>query len=89
MLVLAMQLFQNSAEKVVWVGRFPELGGSQYLLNFATGRFVPAEDAELAHLQEAKQIVTRTELVDFRSQEATLAGKLTLPAAAGRYRRSS
>jgi len=85
LLVLAMQLFEVSADKVVWVGRFPELGGSQYLLDFVTGRFVPAEDAELVQLMEAKQIVTRTELVSFRSQEAILAGKLTLPAAAGHY----
>lgn len=80
-LILAMQLYELSPERIVWSGRFAELGGATpFVLDFTSGRFVPATAEELAKLGDARRLVTRTETVTFRNGPVRLAGKLTLPA---------
>lgn len=82
-LLLAMQLYRLSPERVVWVGTFPEFGTAKYLLDFASRSFVPATEKEISALSDAKQVVIRTQTVAFHSGGVKLAGKLTLPPTAG------
>lgn len=83
LLVLAAQLYRVTPERVVWMGKFAELGADTFLLDFGTGRFVRPTDAEVASLTEESPIPTRTETVTFRNGNVSLAGKLTLPATTG------
>lgn len=84
-LLLAAQLYRLSPERVVWIGKFAELGADSYLLDFASGRFVRATDEEVAALGHPQQIVCRTETVAFRNGEVRIVGKLTLPGWPGRH----
>ncbi len=81
--MLLSTLYRVSPERFVWVGKFAELGGEPYLLDFASGRFARATDQEIAALGDAGQIATRTDTVAFRSGAVTIVGKLTAPTRAG------
>lgn len=85
MVVLAAQLYRVEPGRVVWTGKFPEMGADTFLLDFQSGRFVRATGAEVAALGDAAPIPVRTETVAFRHGDVRLAGKLTLPAAKGRH----
>ncbi|HUP60355.1 MAG TPA: CocE/NonD family hydrolase [Thermoanaerobaculia bacterium] len=84
-LLLAMQLYQPSPGRVVWVGKFPELGAEPFLLDYSSGRFVKATAEELAAVRDAKTIETRSENVFFRNGDVRLAGKITLPVSEGKH----
>ncbi len=79
LLVLTAQLVRVTPERVVWAGKFPELGEGTFLLDFESRRFARATDAELQALSQAKPIAIREERVEFRNADVKLVGKLTLP----------
>lgn len=81
--LLLSTLHQPSPGQVVWVGKFPELGPATYLLDFTSGRFVPATDDEIASLANGDQIATSGHPVRFRNGRVMIAGKLTIPAGVG------
>lgn len=76
-LLLAAQLYRLGPDRVVWIGTFTELEAEPLLLDFSSGRFMRATDAEAASLGDAKPMAVRTETVTFRNGEVKLTGKLT------------
>lgn len=79
LLVLAAQLYRVSPERVVWSGKFPELGSEPFILDFASRRFTRATESELASLAEARPLAMHTETVTLRNHDVKLVGKLTFP----------
>lgn len=84
-LLLTAQTYRVGPERVIWVGKFAELGAGTFVLDFASRRFTRATEAETSALRDLEEIETHTEPVAFRSGDVPLAGKLTLPSKDDRH----
>ena len=81
--LLLAALYRVSADHLVWVGKFAELGTDTFVLDFASRRFTRASEQELTAFRKLEQLATVTHPVRFANGQVTIAGKLTVPATRG------